>query len=231
MKNPSELLRMLRREPGRPTLFEPFPSQKLVTQIIWRGGGSLWNTTFDRVSTMLSFYDNIGADTAVIEADGDNIAEVLDVCEKKASQPSVTIFSNDIEALKAADRHPTVCALCTKAPVFAKDFTKPIIFIAGRDVILNIENSIERGLAGVYISDNLELLWKRYHNDIAILGGLADSIFSGAPARIYSRIRDIHDMTAGSGYALGTGISGIDADYLGFISMLYMYNTISEEQK
>ncbi|MBQ8552091.1 MAG: hypothetical protein IJ428_04670 [Clostridia bacterium] len=229
MRNYREFIRMLSREAGKPTLFEPYPSKNLISQIIWRAGSGLWDSTQNMVSTLISFYDNIGADTAVIPASKDNINDVLSLGSELTDGIKFTILSDDIEALKAADSHDSVCALATKNPlVYGKDHTKPVIFIAGRDVILGIESSIERGLAGVYITENMELLWKRYGDKIALLGGLADSIVTAAPARIYERVRALHEMTGGKAYAIGTGLTGADADYLGFISMLYMYNTLSE---
>ncbi len=232
MRNYREFLRMLSREPGKPTLFEPYPSQHLVSQIIWRAGGNLWDDVESTVSTLISFYDNIGSDTVIVEADNNSIDRILAMGKELPSGLKFTILSDDTGALAAADRHDSVCALATKNPtVYAKDYTKPIIFIAGRDVILGIENSIERGLAGVYITENIELLWKRYNDKIALLGGISDSIISSAPARIYERIRAVHEMTNGRACSIGTGLHGIDADYLGFISMLYMYNTLSENKK
>lgn len=232
MRNYREFLRMLSNEPGKPTLFEPYPSQHLVSQIIWRAGGNLWDDVESTVSTLISFYDNIGSDTVIVEADSGNIDRVLAMSGNLPSGLKFTILSDDTGALAAADRHDSVCVLATKNPaVYAKDYTKPVIFIAGRDVVLGIENSIERGLAGVYITESIELLWKRYNGKIALLGGISDSIISAAPARIYERIRAVHEMTNGRACAIGTGFVGADADYLGFISMLYMYNTLSEDKK
>ncbi len=229
MRNYREFIRMLSREAGKPTLFEPFPSKNLISKIIWRAGSGLWDSTQNSVSTLISFYNNIGADTAVIPADADSISDVLAASEELIEGIKFTIFSDDAEVLATADRHESVCALATKNPlIYGKDYTKPVIFISGRDVILAIENSIERGLAGVYISDNIELLWKRYGDQIALLGGISDSIVATTPARIYERVRTLHEMTGGKSYAIGTGFIGADADYLGFISMLYMYNTLSE---
>ncbi len=230
MRNYREFLRMLSREPGCPTLFEPYPSRQLISQTIWRAGNGLWDSTTNNVSTLISFYDNIGADTVIVPANADTIHDVLEMEKALPGSLKFTVLSDDANVLSIADRHDSVCALATKnAALYGKDYTKPVIFIAGRDVILGIENSIERGLAGVYITENIELLWKRYSDKIALLGGISDSIITAAPARIYERVRSIHEMSNGSAYAIGTGFVGADADYLGFISMLYMYNTLSEK--
>ena len=168
-----EFLRMLRREPGRPVLFEPDPSHGSVAQIIWRAGALLWDS------------------------------------------PEHTVMS--------------VCAIASMLRIKADQFTKPFIFMARSDRRSEVESAIECGAAGIYVPCDAEFLWERYNDKIAILGGMSDSLIAGSPVRVHERVRSLHAMTEGRGYAFGSGLIRAEADYLAFISMLGMFNTLCEK--
>ena len=226
-----EFLRMLRREEGRPSIFEPTPSRGTVSQIIWRAGALLFDTTEHRVSTLISFYVNIKSDTVTIEADKDSIDDILSCSHLLPENMKYTVISNDSSVLAKADGHDSVCALASLLAVDAKDYKKPLIYMAKSDRRAEVEGAIERGAAGIYIPCDAEYTWKRYNDRIAVLGGMSDSLIGSSPVRVHARMRDLSQMTNGKAYAFGSGLLRTDADYLAFISMLGMFNTLRDEYK
>ncbi len=231
MINYNEFLRMLRREAGRPTLFEPHPTRKITTQLIWRGGDNLWDTPSHRVDTLIALFEYIKSDTAIIEADRDTIDEILSCAALLPEGMKFTVLSNDIEALTLADRDDAVCALASRTQICGSDFKKPLIFMAERDD--EIEPAIARRVAGVYIPHDIERLWREYGDKIALLGGLGEEcINTGEPVDIHKRIRALHELTNGAGYAIGSGLDGsADVNYLGFISMLGIYHNLMKDSR
>ncbi len=226
-----EFLRMLRREEGRPSIFEPTPSCSTISQIIWRSGDALFDTTEHRVDTLISFYENIKSDTVIIEADKDSISDILAFREKLPENMRFTIISNDTEVLKTASKDDSVCALASMLALEAKDFEKPVVYIAKSDHRTEVESAIERGAAGIYVPCDAEYIWRRYGDRIAVLGGMSDSLIGSSPVRVHARMRDLSEQTKGKGYAFGSGLLRADAEYLAFISMLGMFNTLRKEYK
>lgn len=226
-----EFLRMLRREEGRPSIFEPTPSPETVSKIIWRTGDMLFDTAEHRVETLISFYENIKSDTVIIEADKDSISDILACREKLSENVKFTIISNDTEVLEKASKDDSVCAIASMLSLQAKDFEKPVIYIAKNDLRAEVEGAIERGAAGIYVPCDAEYIWRRYGGKIAVLGGMSDNLIGSSPVRVHARMRDIDELTKGKGYAFGSGLLRTDADYLAFISMLGMFNTLQKEYK
>lgn len=224
-----EFLRMLRLEEGRPSLFEPTPSKGSISQIIWRAGALLFDTTEHKVATLISFYENIKSDTVTIEADKDTIDGILAASELLPENMKYTVISNDSTVLEKADKADSVCAVASLLTLEAKDFTKPLIYIAKSDRRKEVEGAIERGAAGIYIPCDAEYTWERYGDKIAVLGGMSDSLIGSSPVRVHARMRDLDTQTKGRGYAFGSGLLRTDAEYLAFISMLGMFNTLCDE--
>lgn len=226
-----EFLRMLRREPGRPVLFEPEPAHGSVAQIIWRAGALLWDTPEHRVATLASFFQNIKSDTLSISADKDNIDAILGCGDTLPTGLKFTVISNDENVLTKADTSEHVCAVASMLKLSGDSFEKPLIFMARSDRRSEVDGAVERGAAGVYVPCDAEFLWQRYNDKIAILGGLCDSLIAGSPVRVHERVKSIHAMTEGKGYAFGTGLIRTEPDYLAFISLLGMFNTLCENYK
>lgn len=226
-----EFLRMLRLEPGRPVLFEPEPAHGSVAQIIWRAGALLWDTPEHCVSTLISFYQNIKSDTVTVSADKDNIDAILGCGASLPPELKFTIISNDEETLNKASKSEYVCAVASMLKLSGSSYEKPLIFMARSDRRTEVEGAIERGAAGVYVPCDAEFLWQRYGDKIAILGGMSDSLIAGSPVRVHERVKSLHEMTGGKGYAFGSGLIRTEADYLALISMLGMFNTLCEKYK
>ncbi len=226
MSDYTQFLRALRREPGRPTLFEPYPSRAIATQLIWRRGEHLWATPTSRAATLIELYAYIKSDVAIINADIENINEILSCSHMLPSGMKFVIDSADAEALKIADCDDSVCALASSEHLLGSIFNKPLIYIAKHDI--DIEAAIERGAAGAYIPRGVEELWEKYSSKIALLGGLgAEGINNSEPLDIHNRIRALHDMTNGAAYSIGSGFfDGDTVEYLGFISMLGIYQKL-----
>lgn len=228
MNDYREFLRMLRLEPGKPTLFCPCPTRAITTQLIWRGGDSLWDTPAHRTETLISLYTYLNADTAVIRADAGEIDEVLSCAHLLPPGLRFTIRSDDSRVLEAADRQDSVCALASSAALYGGDFAKPLLFLSDGSEA-SIDAAISRGAAGVHIPREIERLWQLYGRRIALLGGLGiETVSGGEPIDIHSRIRALHERTHGAGWAIGTGLCDDAAEvaYLGFISMLGIYNNL-----
>lgn len=226
-----EFLRMLRREEGRPCLFEPTPSRGSISQIIWRAGALLFDTTEHKVETLVSFYENIKSDTVTIESDKNSIDEILAVSHLLPANMKYTVISNDTDVLTKADADDSVCAIASMLTVNGADYQKPLIYISKSDRRQEIEGAIERGAAGVYVPCDAEYAYRKYGDRIAVLGGMSDSLIGSSPVRVHARMRDLAAQTNGKGYAFGSGLLRTDAEYLSFISMLGMFNTLCDEYK
>lgn len=224
-----EFLRCLRRDAGRPTLFEPYPTRNIATQLLWRGGDHLWSTVSNRTCTLIRLHDYMNADTVIVEADADGIGEVLACTDALPEGLRFTIISDDDAALAAADASDAVCALASARRLHVRDFEKPVIRMA-KDAA-DIEDAIAHGYAGAHIPSGIERMLDAYGEHIALLGGLGiDCINQGQPVDIHRRVRSLYALTHGAGWAVGTGSDGLkEAEYLGFISMLGIYNNLISE--
>lgn len=236
-----EFLRALARRPGRPTLFEPYPARSIAQTLIWRSGSNLWDTPAHRTATLISLYEYMHADTVIVEADGSDIEEIL-ACECLLPDGMrFTVIGLDAAALAAADRSDAVCAVASPVLLSGRDFAKPLIFMAYNAIANNakasnascVKAAIACHNAGIHVPAHAERLWREHGADIAILGGFGmDRINEARPLAIHRAVRELYALTGGAGYALGSGHIGDGAvDYLGFISLLGMYNTLCEESK
>ena len=191
------------------TLFEPFPTRKLVTQIIWRGGDELWTKPKRRAETLIEFYHYIDSDVVPIEPRGES--EMLDA--ELPDGMRFVVISDDPDELGAADRNDKVCALATRGEFI--ETRKPLIFLAKDDV------AVYKRFAGVYLAGF------RGGVDLPVLGGIgSEFINTEPPLRIYERVEAL--VNAGV-KAIGTGSFGEETGYLGFISMLGKYKKLREE--
>ena len=220
-----EFLRCLARKPGRPTLFEPYSTRAIAEQLLWRGGDHLWDTASARTHTLILLHEYMRADTVVVPANADEIADVLACADALPDGMRFTVIAEDDAALEAADASDAVCALASARRIPAQRFKKPLIRMA--ESLSDIDSAIADGCAGVHLPDNIEAAIDAFGGQISLLGGLgADCINLGQPVDIHRRVRALQEKTHGSGWALGSGITSGEAAYLGFISMLGMYNTL-----
>lgn len=205
-------LSLLNREKSLPTIFEPFPTRQIVTQILWRGGNELWDTPKRRTETLIEFYKYIKSDVAVTELCGEyDILNTELPCGMK-----FVIISNDPEELYFASKSEKVCALATSGEY--TDFDIPLIYLSkkGEDEqsVLNADSRF----AAVYLTKCTQKPSR------TVLGGIGiELINSGSPMKIQSRM----DALASLGInAVGSGGLGEKTEYLGFISMLGKYNNM-----
>jgi hypothetical protein len=220
-----EFLRCLAREPGRPTLFEPYPTRAIATQLLWRGGDHMWSTPAARTRTLIGLHDYMKADTVIVTAGATDIADVLACADALPEGLRFTVLSEDDTALAAADACDAVCALASVRRLHARVYKKPLIRMAMSEA--DICDAIEDGCAGVHIPTGIEEAFDAYGGKIALLGGLgSDCISNGQPVDIHRRIRALHEKTRGAGWAVGSGNYDGEIAYLGFISMLGIYSNL-----
>ncbi|MBQ8509743.1 MAG: hypothetical protein IJ493_07545 [Clostridia bacterium] len=222
-----EFLRVLRREPGRVTLFEPYIHRKIVSQLIWRSGDNLWDTTAHRVSTLIDLYAYIKSDVVPLEANREDIADILACSPMLPDGMRFVILSEDADALHIAAASDAVCALGTGDIKLPRESEKPMIFLADSGDTNAVAEAAAQGFDGVHISQNAEMLYPLAKGQIALLGGLSiEDINVSEPMVIHRRIKALHTLTADGGYALGSGNCYGETSYLGFISMLGIYNQL-----
>lgn len=226
MRDYNEFLRALRGESGRAVLFEPFPGRKIVTQLIWRGGGHLWDTAEHYVSTLAEFYAYIKSDVVIADARCWDIGELLSCRGLLPEGMRFVIIADDADSLAVADADTSVCALATASEATGS-YSKPLIYLCrGGDIGAEIDRAIGRGCAGIYLPDKIE-----EHSDargkIALLGGLGlERISSDEPMDIYRRVERLYRE---GGWIIGSGRiddAAENINYLGFISMLGIYNKL-----
>jgi hypothetical protein len=221
-----EFLRILRGEPGRAVLFDPFPHRSIVTQLLWRAGEHLWDTTEHRVSTLIDYYNYVKSDVAIIKAEED-LDIILGLSHLLYDGMKFVILSDDIDILARADTSDSVCALATTNRKI-KSIKKPLIYLSKSgyddDTLANLKND---GFAGIYAATDAEKYIERQKDlKIAILGGLGtDYINSSEPLQIYNRIRLLFENSRCT-WAVGTGGFGEKTEYLGYISMLGALNKL-----
>lgn len=220
-----EFLRCLAREPGRLTLFEPYPTRAIATQLLWRGGDHMWSTASARTQTLIALHDYMKADTVIVPAGATDIADVLTCAGALPEGLRFTVLAEDDAALAAADACDAVCALASGRRLHAREYEKPLIRMAACEA--DIREAIGDGCAGVHIPSGIENAYDAYGGKIALLGGLGtDCINDGQPVDIHRRIRTLHEKTRGAGWAVGSGNYDSEMAYLGFISMLGIYSNL-----
>lgn len=213
-----EFLRLLRGENSRAVLFEPFPTKKIVTQIIWRGGDGLWDTPLHRAETLVEFYAYIKSDVAVIEPRG-GLSEALGA--KLPEGMRFVVISDNPDELIAADKAEPVCALATRGNYL--ELQKPLICLSRENEAPAETYGRSELFDAVYLSSDAE----KYLGKKPVLGGIGTEFINTAgPIDIYSRVRALAEKPGCSGWAVGTGGLGEPIEYLGFISMLGMYNKL-----
>ena len=189
-------------------IFEPFPTRKIVTQLIWRGGDELWSTAKRRAETLIEFHRRIVSDVVPIEPCKDSGVFEAELPEGM----KFVVISDDPEELESAARNDKVCALATGGQYV--DTGKPLIYLSkGRGI-----KTLDKRFAGVY--------QREYSggSDRVILGGIGSEFINcNPPMKIDDRIEA---LTKSGLRALGTGGFGEDIEYLGFISMLGKYNKL-----
>ncbi len=198
------------------TLFEPKPHRNLVTKLIWRGGDELWDSPKHKCETLVEFYAYIKSDVAIIEPEG-SLDEMLAVSLKSGMK--YVIISDDENELESADKSSEVCALATRGEFVRTE--KPLICIAKENEAPNetVARYESGSFSAVYIQSDAE----RYAAKARVLGGIGtDKLAEGNPLGVYKRVENLASL----GVAIGSGGTGEDVDYLGFISMLGQYNKL-----
>ncbi len=209
-------LRLLNGEPHAPTIFEPFPTRRIVTQLIWRGGDELWSTQRRRTETLIEFYKYIRSDVVVVAPNGE-LSETLSAALPEGG--SFVVISDDPDELEAAAKSERVCALATFGEHLS--LKKPMIKLTAEGVSFEAAMEGSKGFDAVYLRSLAS------SSDRVILGGVGmDFINSHPPLEIYARITE---LSKNPHWAVGSGGLGEDAEYLGFISMLGMFNRLSSE--
>lgn len=207
-----EFLRALRGEPGRATIFEPFIERGLVTRLIWRGGRELWNTAEHTVATLSFLYSYIKSDVVIIDARENDIEKLLYFANELPCGMKAVVVSDNPEALAYAGKNDNVCALASTSET-AIETAKPLIHIG---------ESLPDGFGGYYVTDGAERLLSDKRR--IILGGLGVSYLNSAePLEIHRRAAKLYEES-GRTWIFGSGGLGEKTDYLGFISMLGIYN-------
>ncbi|MCI8388780.1 MAG: hypothetical protein HFE63_09975 [Clostridiales bacterium] len=216
-----EFIRALEGKSGRASIFEPFPNRKIVTQLIWRAGEFLWDTTEHKVATLIDFYAYIKSDVAVIDTRGDDIERILACDTLLPDGMKFVIISDDADVLCRADVSDAVCALAVFEGGVEK-YTKPMIYLCGGDIEKSIKSAVGCGCKGIYIPTGAEEYIEAARGKITLIGGLGlDYINSAEPLEIHARVKTLFD---GGNWMVGSGIFGETTEYLGFISMLGIYN-------
>lgn len=206
-------LRLLDGAPHTPTIFEPFPPRRIVTQLIWRGGAELWDTQRHRTETLIEFYKYIRSDIVLVASNGE-LDETLSAELPEGGK--FVIISDDPNELEKAASSEKVCALATYGEYHA--FNKPMICLEREGE--SLESVLERSkkFSAVHL--------KKYAHchERAILGGVGtDLLNSGKPLEIYERV---YELANNSLWAIGSGGNGEEIEYLGFISMLGGFNKL-----
>ena len=204
--------------PSGAVLFEPYIAREMVTRLIWRGGAGLWDTLPHRLATLTDVYTYLHAGTVTVDAVG-------------ADDGVYTVIADSHESLRRYAASTKVCALATHRLTEA-DFGKPVIWLAGgNDSPEAIREAVRCGMKGIYLSGRLpveEAL--SVSDDAAVLGGLGvDFLNTSRPLTIYSRVQTLWKQSGGR-WAIGSGSAGQSMEYLGFISMLGIYNKLKNEE-
>ncbi len=203
-------LRILDGENAEFTLFEPFPTRQIVTQLIWRGGDELWDRPIRRAETLIEFYKYINSDVAVIEPSG--AYEMLSA--ELPEDMRFVVISDDVEEIEVVSRNDKVCAVATRGG-FVKT-NRPMIYLPSVDSDQEDISNIDSRFSAVYLK-KCTAAPKR-----VTLGGVGtDLINSNLPLRIYERVEELGCQGI---RAVGSGGLGERLEYLGFISMLGKYN-------
>lgn len=210
---------LLTREPGEPTLFEPFIDSRIAEQLIWRRGKHLWNTPELYIDTLAALNERTVSD--VIVADTRGFGASLDALYETINgyaddHMAFICLCDTMESAKRADLCGGVCAVAVYGNVKSK---KPMIKMDGLP-----EDAIVSGCAGWFAPCDAERYWAEYGDKIAILGGLGvPYLTSTGPVTIHTRCEKLYDRTKNVRYALGSGGCMPQENYLEFISMLGIY--------
>lgn len=208
---------LLRGEKHRLTIFEPFPTRDIVTKLIWRGGDELWSTMAHRTETLIGFYKYIKSDVAIIEPRGE--LEAVLSAELPEGMKFV-IISDDQRELQLAVGSEKVCALATRGEFF--ELNKPMILLQSEDESADETLSRAEKFDAVYLRS-----MAASRRGKIILGGIgSEFINERPPLDIYDLVRKLSESGE---WAVGSGGFGEGIEYLGFISMLGIYNKLREE--
>lgn len=226
----TRFLQALRGESGDPVLFEPFVPVYLTEQLIWRRGAHLWNTIPTYLDTLLSLRERTYADIVIADMRGfgDELAEDMATEMATLATDSIRLVAlcGTPRQLDAALSSSGVCAVglygwqdWLDAPV-----TLPMIAMGG-----DCADAVAHGFAGWFCPHGAEEMWDKWHDHIAIAGGLGcDWLRQGQPVEIHKRCEALFQRTQNSRYLVGSGGETTKEDYLSLISLLGIYRKYRE---
>ncbi len=231
--NPSGFLDLLNGKPSGAVLFEPYIAPKMAERLIWRAGSTLWDSMEHRLDTLADVYAYLGAGTVTVDAVGTDAGALCEALKKRGDGCIYTVIADSVSELRRFDACESVLALAVHRPVEAA-FDKPMILLAEEDAdpLTVREEAARCGIKGVYLSGRIPvdaaLEWSG--EGPAILGGLGTAFLNASgPLTIYARVRELMKCSAGH-WAIGSGSSSGEIEYLSFISMLGIYNKIKNEE-
>ena len=231
--NPSGFLNLLNGRPSGAVLFEPYIPQKLAERLIWRAGGTLWDSPEHRLDTLSDVYAYLGAGTVTVDAVGTDAGALCEMLEKRGDGCIYTVIADSVPDLRRFDACRSVLALASHRPLDG-DFDKPLILLADEnsDPVRARDEADGCGMKGVYLSGRIpvDAVLEKSCEGPVILGGLGAAFLnSSGPLTIYARVRELLQRSAGH-WAIGSGNAGGEIEYLSFISMLGIYNKIKNEE-
>lgn len=220
----TRFLGALAGESGDPVLFEPFVPVYLTEQLIWRRGEHLWHTIPAYIDTLLSLRERTYADVVIADMRGFGDTLAVEMAQHMAALATdairfVALCGSPVQ-MEAALSSSGVCAVGLYGwQDWLTDVPKIAIAMDG-----TIEDAVSRGFAGWYCSNGAEEMWDRWHDRIAIAGGLGCNwLRQGQPVEIHNRCEALFRHTQNSRYLVGSGGETTKEDYLSLISLLGIY--------
>ncbi len=217
----THFLKILMRKgsPAAPSLFEPLIHIRLAEQLIWRRGVHVWDTPTHILEAMISLQERIGADVVTVDArifqtqlELRDLLTAADIMMHEEQRIVLLCDRADMQAMAEQSDH--VCAIAGYGQT--KPLGLPFIRMDGC-----IEDAVRENAAGYFAAEQAGPLWQRWHDRVAICGGLdARWVEEASPIEIHRRITALTAETKNCGYLVGTGGTVCEDAYLSLISML-----------
>ena len=204
-----------------PTLFEPFISDILTEQLIWRRGPQLWDTPEHYADTMISLRERTSADVVTLDARrfcSSELTRMLAAAEQALPDgAALVILCGSPQSQRTAETSPAVCAVGGYADTHPRRL--PFIRMDGTP-----QSAAEEGASAWYAKNDAEAYYDTWHDRLAVIGGLgADWCAHAEPLAIHRAAEKLFAHTHNRGWMLGSG-GEISADaYLSLISLLGIY--------
>ena len=244
-----ELLRVLENQrPGRAVFFEYTLNQSLAEQLVWRRGRGLWETEAARVQTLADAAAVSGFDCPVAQLSFQNGSfPGLETLRLELGMKLVAGLAEDAgpdilaERFRLLARENKVCAVMIRnvpcgTPALYRQWAeiihkegKPCIWtdLSARPEPLEIFSQCK--FDAVHLTEAyarpMEELLSRWGKTWALLGDTQFSwLIVQKPKDIISYCENLYRLTAGKGYAFGTGNpAGKPIPYLSYAAILSAY--------